>query len=147
MKVWRTVGVLVGVGVVAAGVVLASGDGSEAQAAQAAPAVTGCAIRFGSGGPAIHENSTHTCTGATSVSVEGDGDLMIKSTPRGPIISMTVEEDETLARRGIIAGPSGGVSTTVVRFYSTKTGAALRADSSQLQGSNANIWVTWVNGG
>jgi hypothetical protein len=109
--------------------------------------VTGCVIRFESGGPAIHANSTHRCTGANSVSVEADGDLLIRSDHHGAVISMTAEEDETLSQRGILAGPSGGTGTTIVRFYSTKTGAAVRADSAVLKGTYANLWMTWVHVG
>ncbi|RZS39232.1 hypothetical protein EV193_104448 [Herbihabitans rhizosphaerae] len=113
----------------------------------APPLVTGCAIRFEAAGPAIYQNSTHLCTGATSVAVEPDGDLVIRSGTRGPVISMTVEEDETLVRRGILAGPSGGGSETVVRFFSTRTGEPVRADADVLKGTYSNIWVTWVNAG
>lgn len=137
-------------GVVAAVVAVAAGLFwfETAQASSAASAVvTGCVIRFEPSGPAIHANSTHACTGANSVSVEADGDLLIRSDPHGAVVSITAEEDETLARRGILAGPSGGIGTTVVRFYSTKTGAAVRADSTLLEGSYSNLWMTWVHTG
>lgn len=138
------------VAVVAAAVGLVhyvTNDRPARASSQAVPVVTGCVIRFEATGPKIYANSTHLCTGARSVSVDGDGDLVITSAPHGPIISMTAEEDETLSRRGILAGPSGGVGRTVVRFYSTKTGAAVRADSPVLQGSYSNLWMTWINAG
>ena len=113
--------------------------------AAAAPVVTGCAIRFTTNGPAIHTNSTHKCTGATSVSVASNGDLVITSAGRGPVISVTAEEDETLAKKGVLAGASGGISRTVVRFYSSRTGAFIPADSPTLQDPYANLWMTWVN--
>lgn len=138
-------------GVAAAVVAVAGGllwyGTAQASPTAAAAVVTGCVIRFEPSGPAIHANSTHACTGANSVSVEADGDLLIRSDPHGAVVSITAEEDETLARRGILAGPSGGVGTTVVRFYSTRTGAAVRADSSVLEGSYSNLWMTWVHTG
>lgn len=150
-RTFRRIGFAAGAMAAATGIVWYGGTEATAEASPAnastGAVVTGCAIRFTSSGPAIHANATHICTGAKSVSVEADGDLLIKSTPRGPVVSITAEEDETLARRGFIAGPSGGVGTTVVRFTSTKTGVAVRADSPLLRGTYSNLWMTWVNAG
>lgn len=116
----------------------------DSAAGGATTSVTGCAIRFTSDGPRIHENSAHVCDGATSVRVQADGDLEIKQTSGAPIVSITVEEDETLSTRGIVAGPSGGTGTTIVRFFATRSEQPVRADSPALQGGYPNIWVTWV---
>jgi hypothetical protein len=118
-------------------------ESSEGQAVTAT-AVTGCVIRFTADGPAIHENSTHICNGASSVRVLSNGDLEISQTSGRPIVSLTVEEDETLATRGILAGGTGGIGTTTVRFFDTRTQTQLRADSPVLRGLYSNIWVTWV---
>lgn len=108
--------------------------------------VTGCAIRFTVKGPHLHENSAHECNGASAVSVNAAGELVIKQTVGGPpVVSMTIDEDETLATRGIVAGGSGGTGTTRVRFFNTRSGQSVRADSPTLQGDFANIWVTWVH--
>ncbi|WP_298328565.1 hypothetical protein [Haloactinopolyspora sp.] len=129
---------------VAAPLLVAHGTGN---AENAATQVTGCAIRFTSSGPEIHENASHRCTGASSVRVQADGDLEIRQTSGAPIVSVTVEEDETLSTRGIVAGPSGGTGTTIVRFFATRSKQAVRADSPALQGAQSNIWVTWVQAG
>lgn len=129
---------------VAAGVIAATSS-FLAAAPDASTVVTGCAIRFTTDGPRIHANPTHVCNGASSVRVLVNGDLEITQTKGGPIVSVTVEEDETLSTRGIVAGPSGGGGRTVVRFYATRSQVPVRADSPALQGSLSNIWVTWVH--
>jgi len=111
------------------------------------PIVTGCIIRFTSSGPVIHDNSWHHCTGADSVSVRSNGDLLLRHDRHGPIISVTVSPDESLSRRNIIAGASNGVNETVIRFQNARTGKAVRADSSRLVCTYCNIWVTWVHAG
>lgn len=132
-------------GLTVAGATGLVGATSNRSATEETPAaVRGCVIRFNTTGPAIFENSSHLCTGASSVSVLANGDLEIVQTVAAPVVSVTVEEDETLSTQGIIAGASGGVRTTVVRFYSTQTGTRLRADSPLLQDSSANLWMTWV---
>lgn len=110
-----------------------------------ATSVTGCVVRFTDAGPRILNDDKHICTGATGVSVDEHGNLVVNTTARGAVITATVEEDETLSRRGIIAGPSVAVGTTRIAFYSTKTNAAVRADSDVLKGDLSNIWLTWVN--
>lgn len=137
-----------GAAVIAAGLYTASGaiaTGSP-ETNGATTSVTGCAIRFTTSGPRIHENSAHDCNGASAVSVNSAGELVIKQTVGGrPVVSMTVDEDETLSTRGITAGGSGGTGTTRVRFFDTRSGHVVRADSPALQGEFANIWVTWVH--
>ncbi len=125
---------------------LFGGTASEATDTANAASVTGCAIRFTENGPAIHENATHSCTGAEPVRVV-NGDLEIKQKRGGPIVSVTVEEDETLSTRGIIGGPSGGTGTTIVRFFATRSNVPVDADSPALQGATSNIWLTWVHAG
>lgn len=113
----------------------------------AGPTATGCVVRFTNSGPAILNDSNHACTGARSVSVLSNGDLMVRSQSRGPVVSVSVDEDETLSSRGVLAGASGARDHTAVRFYSTRTGKQVRADSSVLKGSTSNIWLTWTHTG
>lgn len=117
----------------------------DSAAGDATTSVTGCVIRFTSEGPRIHENATHVCNGASSIRVQADGDLEIKQTSGAPIVSVTVDEDETLSTRGILAGASGGVGTTVVKLFATRSEQSVDADSGGLTGGN--IWVTWVQAG
>lgn len=117
----------------------------DAGALEPSTEVTGCVIRFTPSGPAIHVNSTHACTGATSVSVDDDGALRIdQADGPGRIASVTVAVDETLAGRGISCGASGGVGITIVRCFDAATGEYVRADSPRLVGSRSNLWLTWV---
>jgi hypothetical protein len=108
------------------------------------PVVTGCTIRFEGPTPRIHANAAHLCTGAYDVGINDDGDLVVYSTIRGPIISVVAEEDETLSALGIQAGASGGTGRTIVRLYDT-FGARVRADSPNLATRYANVWLLWVH--
>ncbi|MGQ0837414.1 hypothetical protein [Actinokineospora sp.] len=145
--VFRKFASFAAVGAAAAGVTVHFSAEASQPAPSAVTTVTGCAIRFTADGPQIHENSTHACTGAKSVQVLANGDLEITQTRYAPIVSMTVEEDETLSTRGILAGPSGGAGRTVVRFFATRSEVPVRADSPALQGELSNIWVTSVQAG
>lgn len=111
------------------------------------PTVTGCVIRFYSTGPQIHENSAHLCTGANSVEVTEDGDLLITSDWQGPVVSIAVNPDESLVLLGILAGASDGLGKTKIKFWSAETGQRVRADSPTLVCQWCNLWITWVHGG
>lgn len=118
---------------------------SAAQTTTAEAIVTGCVIRLYDTGPEIHEDAWHDCTGADQVSINASGDLLIESSHSTPVISVTAALDETLARRGILAGATQGVSTTVVKFFDTQSGQAVDADDPAVTGQWANVWMTWVH--
>ncbi|TDE02814.1 hypothetical protein [Jiangella asiatica] len=114
----------------------------------------GCVIRFDtlsrSGAsvvPRIHANETHACVGVTSLSVDWSsgssrGDLILNNTGGpGAVVSVTVEEDESLAARDIQCGPSGGGTTTRIRCY--RDGVKIPAYSLEMYGKNVNLWVGW----
>jgi hypothetical protein len=61
------------------------------------------------------------------------------------VVYIGVEEDETLSRRDILGGPSGGLGETNVRFRNVRTGVNVRADDPQIQGALSNIWVLWLH--
>lgn len=112
---------------------------------------TGCVIRFDDASwnrtrvyPRIHANSTHINTGCTGVTVTAAGDLRIGQTQSQPIVSLSVDPDETLARKGIVLGGSGGSGHTTVVMYD-RAGRHLRADSMSLYGSTTNLWVMWTH--
>lgn len=109
------------------------------------PIVTGCVIRLYPTGPEIHDDAWHDCTGADEVTLDADGDLRILSSHSTAVISVTAAVDESLARRGILAGASGGVSWTEVRLYDVDTGQAVRADSAAATCTYCNLWMTWVH--
>ncbi|MFW6599350.1 hypothetical protein ACQBAU_12040 [Propionibacteriaceae bacterium Y2011] len=111
-------------------------------------AIRGCVIRFdernaaGETVPRIHANSAHYCVGVTGVEVEDDGDLLIRSNTPGPIMSLSVSPDESLARLGYTCGASGGLSTTIIRCYD-RDGVKIAADSPRMYGAYNNLWLTW----
>ena len=113
-----------------------------------ATVTTGCVIRFYYAGPTIHENGAHACTGATAVYVQPNGSMRIEQTRSAPVVSVVAQADETLVRRGITAGVSGGVHVSDVTFYDDHLGRMLDlsdpADYRRLVGPYANLWISWT---
>lgn len=118
--------------------------------------VSGCVVRFSDpdGSPSIHANAAHGAFGVESVGIApGNGWLEFQQTPmvapENPIIFVQAQTDETLAGRGIIAGATGGTTSTRVNLYDTRLGRLLdlrnRADRMRVQGRNANLWVGWIH--
>lgn len=110
---------------------------------------SGCVIRFdqrtedGLTAPRIYHNSVHYCLGVESVRADyPSGDLVIEQSSSGPIISVMVSPDETLAKRGISCGASGGVSVTVVRCYN-RLGVKVDAYGPEIYGQYSNLWIAW----
>lgn len=136
--------IVAGVLAVALGASLAVAP-SAAQTTTAEVRVTGCVVRLYDTGPEIHQDAWHDCTGADAVSINASGDLLIESSHSTPVISVTAALDETLARRGVLAGATQGVATTIVRFFDTGTGLAVDADDPAVTGAWSNVWMTWVH--
>lgn len=105
---------------------------------------TGCIIRFSSATPQIHANAAHVNQGCVSLSINQNGSLVVKHETVGPIVSLSVDSDETLTKKGIQCGGSGGIGTTVVACYD-RDGDRVRVDSTQIRHPYANLWLTWVN--
>ncbi|MGH3734812.1 MAG: hypothetical protein ACRDT6_04195 [Micromonosporaceae bacterium] len=115
--------------------------------------IRGCVIRFdtlSSTGksvvPRIHANSTHMCVGVTSVKADwaGNGDLIVTNTGGpGVVVSLAVSPDETLVRKGISCGGSGGTYTTTVICYD-RAGNHVPAYSLKMYGSTSNLWLNWT---
>ncbi|WP_094453144.1 hypothetical protein [Parenemella sanctibonifatiensis] len=112
-----------------------------------AVAIRGCVIRFderdaeGNTVPRIHANSSHYCVGVTEVTIE-NGDLVVYSNTVGPIVSLAVSPDESLAKLGFTCGGSGGGHRTAVRCYD-RDGVKVDADSPRMYGQYNNLWLTW----
>lgn len=106
--------------------------------------VTGGVVRFYSSGPAIYENSAHACTGITNVWIHPSGALVLDNTYTLPVVAAIAQADETLVRRGITAGISGGIADSHVMFYHAPSNTPLdlnRADHYKLvAGTYSNIW-------
>lgn len=117
--------------------------------------MSGCVVRFSDrdGSPSIHANGAHLCAGVKDVSITGSGRLRVTQTvqdaTQNPIIFAFIQTDETLSKRGIIAGASGGTGDTTYVFHDTRLGRKLdlskRSDRMRLQGEYSNAWVGWVH--
>lgn len=112
-------------------------------------AIRGCVIRFdqktpeGFTQPRIHANSAHICVGVTKVYADrANGDLVVEDNTPGPIVSLAVSPDESLAAKGISCGGSGGTSVTRIRCYG-RDGHRVSAHSSEIYGPYNNLWLTW----
>lgn len=128
--------------------VLAAGLGlSIAVVATPTPEQTetiGCVVRFYEDGPALHQNGSHPCLGATGVWVHQNGSLVVDHDRCAPVVSASVLADETLGPRGIYGGVSGGVCDSHIIFTNMRTGAKLDlnkpVDYAQLVGAYSNAW-------
>ena len=112
-------------------------------------AIRGCVVRFDERDadevtqPRIHANQAHYCVGVTDITVNPEnGDLEVRSDTQGPIVSLAVSPDETLAARGISCGGSGGGGITRIRCFD-RDGAPVRADGPEIYGTYSNLWLTW----
>lgn len=104
--------------------------------------ILGAVLRLGPD-YAVHENSTHANVGVTGLSINWHGELVVNcDVPLGArVVCAMAEEDETLAELGVQCGISGGLSTSVIRFY--QNGVKVRADSP-LFGPTANVWFSLI---
>ncbi|WP_068399947.1 hypothetical protein [Kribbia dieselivorans] len=109
--------------------------------------VTACTIRFSGAGyrPVVYANSAHLCTNVEAVSIKPNGDLYVDFHRGSAVLTVQVDEDETLTSRGISAGGSSGTNEVNVRFYDSRARRTLDlnrfADRKRVGGSGANIWL------
>lgn len=109
--------------------------------------VSACTIRFNGRGyrPTVHANSAHLCTNVESVSINANGDLYIDFHRGSAVLTVQVDEDETLTSRGIFAGGSSGTNEVNVRFYDSRLRRTLNltrfADRKRIGGNASNIWL------
>lgn len=94
-------------------------------------------------GPTVtaHSNTTHELVGIKNVSLVSKCRLKISLDWRKgeKVISVVVDEDETLARMGISAGASGGGTSAIIYLY--KNGRQYCANSKTFH-ANANVWIS-----
>lgn len=132
-----------------------SGDG-QWSVPGAGTSASGACLRFYASGPELHTNSSHVNTAVTGFGPAGDGvdiydatgKLVVKHTaPGGAISTMGALPDETLTARGISAGCSGGVGTTLIQFAQNGTALDLRvqADYDKVAGQYSNLWIFWLH--
>lgn len=118
--------------------------------------IRGCVVRFDTLSktgrtvvPRIHIGANHYCVGVTSVYADWSqgynrGSLVVKNTNGAQgFVTLVVDEDETLTKKGINCGGSGGGVTTVIRCYD-RNGKFVPAWSKQLHGAGSNLWLMWV---
>lgn len=130
----------------------ATADTFTQPAAQDNPLVQrGCVVRFdtqtaeGKTQPRIHANDSHYCVGvAGQPTVDDQGRLVLKSDSRNEaVVSLTVDEDETLTKKGISCGGSGGGGVTRITC-TDRNGAIVAADSPEIRDRYANLWLSWT---
>jgi hypothetical protein len=100
----------------------------------------GGVIRVGSS-VYLHTNSTHASVGLTRTQIVNGCYLRVFfDTATGEkILSIVVEEDETLSRKGIQAGASGGSGYANIYLYRAD-GTPVCANNKTL-GLGANLWI------
>jgi len=96
----------------------------------------------------LHTNSTHHSRGIKNVGVDlKTGTVKIVRDNSDAIISISADEDETLAARNIKVGISGGGETTLVFFYQNgrKLNMANKSDFNKVASTTSNFWIQWIS--
>ena len=94
------------------------------------------------------DDGSHVKVGYTSIVCDSrTGALTVNYLPVQNVASVWVSPDETLSRRGIIAGASVGLAHTRILFTRlTADGPKpLSCASSVLRGDSANLWIGLVS--
>lgn len=115
--------------------------------------VSGCVVRFDTpdGSPRLHANAAHVTAGVTDVSITSSGRLRlvqsVHNPTRNPILFATAQADETLVKRGISIGASGGTDDTSYLFAQNGRKLDLNDpdDLMKLQGRYSNAWFGWIH--
>ncbi len=110
--------------------------------------ISGGAIRIDPNGVYIIHDSAHHPVGIESVYVdEKSGVLVIVKDNNNPAVTTSADPDETLAKKGVTVGLSGGGRISNITFY--KNGRKLylnrAVDYKQASDKMANIWFTTVS--
>ncbi|MGD7788540.1 hypothetical protein ACQCX2_09475 [Propionibacteriaceae bacterium Y1700] len=149
LNISRTVGVLAVTILVGLGSLVgaAAADYFRQASSDNPVAIRGCSVAFDQrsgrvAAPRLVADEQHYCVGTTSVSVDAEGDLILRAPSLGPIISLDVTVDETLARKGIACGASGGLGVTEVRCYDRENNH-LRTDAPEVFNRHNTLWITW----
>src|SRR5690606_13502867 len=123
-------------------------DFMESTSASNPIATSGCVIRYdtketwGNTKPRIHANATHTCVGVKRVYADySTGYTVVELETAGPVVSLVVDEDETLVKKGISCGGSGGMGTVKIACYD-RNGDQVKAHSAAMYHPLANIWFS-----
>jgi len=96
----------------------------------------------------IHTNSTHHSRGIQSVGIDTrTGAVKIVRDQSDAVITISADEDESLAARNIKIGISGGGLTTLVFFYQNgrKLNMANKNDFNKVASTTSNFWIQWIS--
>lgn len=99
-------------------------------------------VRIPNTGIYLHDNTSHASVGIRALTMTSRCDLVIwmdDDLATEHVVSIDIDEDETLSRLQVVAGGSGGAGKVTVPFH--RLGKHLCANSRTF-GRNANIWVT-----
>ena len=136
-----TLAVVLLIGATVAGYAVNTPQSEPVMAAQPKIIIRTAVIRLGTT-VYLHTNSAHGSVGITSINLSGGCDIVVSTDtqPGEKILSIDVDEDETMTRLGIAGGGSGGLGTTTIPLYN-RSGSHICANNS-IFGTNANIWLT-----
>lgn len=156
----RCAGVALAAALVGAGTTYAATAASYEHAPSTANPMqlAGCVVRFDTLSdtgatvvPRVHQNSAHINVGCPQIQVDWSddgvgkvGDLIVK-VPGGEsnVVTMLVDEDETLSGRQIQCGMSGGGTETRVRCFKNGQFIPIYA-KNHFYSSTSNLWLFWV---
>lgn len=109
---------------------------------------SGMALRLDAKGLYIHSNSSHKPMGFTGTEIDPKRGTIVVRRDRGDsVVSIIAEPDETLTKRGITIGASGGGRVTHLYLYQNgvQLNLARPADYAKAAGSTSNIWMTIIS--
>ncbi|WP_311210080.1 MULTISPECIES: hypothetical protein [unclassified Aeromicrobium] len=96
-------------------------------------------IRLGSAF-ALHANSTHAVPGVKSVKRRANCDIEVdfESKKGDKVVSVLVDEDETMSRLGVSAGASGGLYRVTIQMW--RNGKKICPQDKRF-GKSGNLWL------
>jgi hypothetical protein len=99
-----------------------------------------------SGGWRFLADGSHVTSGYTAISCLSNGALRVQYAPLRNVVTVFVSPDETLARRGVLAGASVGLTETRILFTRVTSDGPkpITCSSSLLRGDSANVWIGLV---
>ncbi|WP_214760244.1 hypothetical protein [Exiguobacterium sp. s146] len=109
---------------------------------------SGMALRLDPQGLYIHANGSHKPLGFTQAYIEPTrGYIVVRRDRADSVVSIIAEPDETLTKRGITIGASGG--GTVTHLFVYQNGVQLNmadpVDYAKTAGVFSNIWMTIIS--
>lgn len=109
---------------------------------------SGMALRLDPKGLYIHSNSSHKPIGFTNAEIDPKrGTIIIRRDRGDSVVSIIAEPDETLTKRGITIGASGGGRITHLYLYQNgvQLNLAKPADYKKAASAYSNIWITIIS--